>query len=298
MSIEENSNIFTATAVDTAGNTSAKSVTVYGRPPASPNGKLTLYLKDGDQLSKFPFPPYPPNTTIGYNTVYIIGTSSWIFPLKGDIQSGTFKISLLVGCYGLGQAEMQADLFLRHKGQSILLGSTPTFTGSMAGSTPLGYYYPSRKGFDITEIDPASIDGDTLIFNVTKVGGDRIGMIFIQELDKGHSTIIIPELNTSVEDQPKLSPNIFELSQNFPNPFNSETTIKYQLSQNSQVTLKVYNKLGQLVTTLVEENQIAGYHTIIWDGNDKHGRPVDSGVYLYNIKVGNFVQVRKMVFMR
>jgi hypothetical protein len=300
MPINEGINTFTATAVDTVGNVTSKSITIHGRPPASPAGALTLYLKDENQLSKFPFPPYAPNVTLGYSLVFVFGTSSWNVPLQGDIRGGNYRVSLLVGCYGLGTAQLRADLILRHQGQNIALGSTPTFSAGPAGPfPPIGYISPARQEFTIIGIDPNSASGDTLIFQVTRVGGDRVGLIFIRELDKGHSTITIPEMTTTVEDQSiAMLPTAFKLSQNFPNPFNPETTIKYQLPKSSEVVLKIYNMLGQLVTTLVDENQVAGYYTARWNGTDQHGRPVASGVYLYKLKTKEFVQTRKMILTR
>ncbi len=66
----------------------------------------------------------------------------------------------------------------------------------MAGPTPFGYFPPSRVDFNIAGIDPVTVDGDTLILKVTKVGGDRVGLIFIHELNRGHSWIVIPEIVT------------------------------------------------------------------------------------------------------
>lgn len=93
-------------------------------------------------------------------------------------------------------------------------------------------------------------------------------------------------------------PEIFVLLPNYPNPFNPETTIKYQLPKTSEVSLLIYNLLGQLVTTLVDEKRPAGYYTVRWNGTDQHGQPVASGVYLYKFKTNEFVQTRKMILTR
>ena len=95
-----------------------------------------------------------------------------------------------------------------------------------------------------------------------------------------------------------LTQKSFALLQNYPNPFNPSTTIQYQLPKNSKVELKIYNTLGQLVKTLVEVDQKAGLKTIVWDGNDRFGNAVASGVYVYRIKAENFVQSRKMILLK
>lgn len=79
------------------------------------------------------------------------------------------------------------------------------------------------------------------------------------------------------------NPSMFSL-QNYPNPFNPTTTISYRLSVNTDVTLSIYNILGQKVRTLVDENQYAGEHSAIWDGRDSSGQQVGSGVYFFQLR--------------
>ncbi|MEJ2535783.1 MAG: T9SS type A sorting domain-containing protein [Calditrichia bacterium] len=92
-------------------------------------------------------------------------------------------------------------------------------------------------------------------------------------------------------------PKTFYLAQNYPNPFNLETVIKYSLPIQSKVTLKIYNVLGEEVRTLVDEVQTLGLRTINWNGQDNHGKPVSSGIYLYRIKAGVFTATKKMVLV-
>ncbi|MCD6102046.1 MAG: T9SS type A sorting domain-containing protein, partial [Candidatus Cloacimonetes bacterium] len=88
---------------------------------------------------------------------------------------------------------------------------------------------------------------------------------------------------------------ITELSGNYPNPFNSETSIYFSLKDAGKVTLEVYNIKGQKVKTLVDSNQPAGRFSINWDGIDGTGKKVTDGIYLYQLKTKNFVQTRKML---
>lgn len=88
------------------------------------------------------------------------------------------------------------------------------------------------------------------------------------------------------------------LHQNFPNPFNSGTEIRFQLPVPGQTTLMVYNQLGQKIRTLVREVKQAGNYTLRWDGCDENGSFVASGVYVYILQSGEFVDVKKMVLLR
>ena len=95
------------------------------------------------------------------------------------------------------------------------------------------------------------------------------------------------------------------LYQNYPNPFNPAgagrspvTTIRYQLAENSKISLKVYNIKGQFVKTLVNEFKPAGEHSIIWDGKDQSEHSVPSGIYFYRLKTKIDSRIRKMVLLR
>ena len=101
--------------------------------------------------------------------------------------------------------------------------------------------------------------------------------------------------DTSVEDEPSLSevPGGFLLEQNYPNPFNPATTIRYTIPSNMEVRIDVYNVAGQRVATLVNERQEAGVHTATFDGTY-----MASGVYLYRLTAGDFVETRKMTLIK
>ncbi len=90
----------------------------------------------------------------------------------------------------------------------------------------------------------------------------------------------------------------FALYPNFPNPFNPETRIRFQLAENSDVKLMVYDVLGRKVRTLVSDRMDAGHHVINWDGLNDAGTDVASGMYVYRIKAGDFISHRKMLLVR
>jgi hypothetical protein len=88
-------------------------------------------------------------------------------------------------------------------------------------------------------------------------------------------------------------PGTIVLYDNYPNPFNPSTTIRYRLPILSSVTVSVFNTLGQLVATLVQREQDAGYHEIAFDARD-----LASGVYLYRLQAGEFVKSKKLILLR
>ncbi|MEO8168562.1 MAG: T9SS type A sorting domain-containing protein, partial [bacterium] len=93
-------------------------------------------------------------------------------------------------------------------------------------------------------------------------------------------------------------PTVFALSQNYPNPFNPVTTIRYQLPSQRDVSLHVYNVLGQVVRTLVQETQPAGTYSIEWNGLNDVGTSVGSGIFFYHIKAGDFTDTKKMILLK
>lgn len=108
---------------------------------------------------------------------------------------------------------------------------------------------------------------------------------------------IIYTTATNVQNQNAALPEKFELAQNFPNPFNPTTTIKYTLAKNTSVVLKIFDTHGRLVKTLINQNQPAGFHRVIWDGKTAAGENAASGIYLYKMAAGDFVQTRKMALL-
>ncbi|KAA3610547.1 MAG: T9SS C-terminal target domain-containing protein [Calditrichaeota bacterium] len=111
------------------------------------------------------------------------------------------------------------------------------------------------------------------------------------------------------EERINTSPNSFALHQNFPNPFNPETTIKFDIAMQSSsanpfitgetfVTLKIYNLAGQEINTLLQKNLISGEYSILWDGKNYHGHAVPSGLYIYVLRAGNLLKSQKMLLLK
>ncbi|MBD3331510.1 T9SS type A sorting domain-containing protein [candidate division GN15 bacterium] len=105
---------------------------------------------------------------------------------------------------------------------------------------------------------------------------------------------------TGIDDDQGESPlpRGFRLEQNYPNPFNATTTISFALTRRSNVTLQVYNALGQTTRTLARGIMSAGVHSIVWDGTNEHGDVVASGVYFYRLTTDNATATKKMLLLK
>jgi len=93
-------------------------------------------------------------------------------------------------------------------------------------------------------------------------------------------------------------PNRYRLGQNFPNPFNPSTEIRFALKEAGRVELSIYNVIGQKVKTLADREFPAGEYSLSWDGRDERGLALSSGVYFYQLSAKNFLETRKMVLIK
>jgi uncharacterized delta-60 repeat protein len=125
--------------------------------------------------------------------------------------------------------------------------------------------------------------------------------------DRDYATIKYSELVSEVKDETQVTekPYEFNLSQNYPNPFNPTTSIRYTVDNpqstvhgSIRTTLKIYDVLGEEVKTLIDEKEFPGEYTVPWDGRNEKGEPLASGVYLYELRVGNHTSSKKMVLLK
>jgi len=93
-------------------------------------------------------------------------------------------------------------------------------------------------------------------------------------------------------------PNVTALFNNFPNPFNPETTIRFALLENKNVLIEIFNIRGQKLITLINGYMSAGYHQVIWDGRDINNNQVGSGIYFYRMRAGEYQSIRRMILMK
>ncbi|MCH8011060.1 MAG: T9SS type A sorting domain-containing protein [Candidatus Marinimicrobia bacterium] len=93
-------------------------------------------------------------------------------------------------------------------------------------------------------------------------------------------------------------PEKFVLHQNYPNPFNPITTIQYDLPEASDVRIIIYDMLGRKVRTWIDQHQDAGYKSVIWDASNDNRKSASAGVYLYQVRAGEFVRTKKKVLLK
>ncbi|MCH8871931.1 T9SS type A sorting domain-containing protein [candidate division KSB1 bacterium] len=175
--------------------------------------------------------------------------------------------------------------------------------------------FVGQTGFNKTTNDLA-FDENGVLYGI-KGTGPQVSDLFTIDVNTGEGTIIGPvglkaltglayaETGvTSVEGRDDKSiPTEFILSQNYPNPFNPSTSIEFSVPVNSNVRLTIFNLLGQEVTTLVNKELSAGNYSVIWNGTDRNGLQVSSGVYLYKMKANRnngtpYSQTKKMILLK
>ena len=93
-------------------------------------------------------------------------------------------------------------------------------------------------------------------------------------------------------------PIVFSLAQNYPNPFNPITKIGYGIAEDVAVSVIVYNLMGERVATLVNGRKEPGYYFINWDSRNDMGVNVSAGVYIYQIRAGDYVKSRKLILLK
>jgi len=140
----------------------------------------------------------------------------------------------------------------------------------------------------VLSVDCGDIDGD---------GDDDV--IFGQLEGTGGNSVYFDESVLIGIDKENSSGSInYKLHNNFPNPFNPTTKLRYDLPEQAFVQLAIYDLLGRQVTTLVNRVEEPGYRSVTWNGTDAVGKTVSAGMYLYVIKAGDFVQTRKMILLK
>jgi hypothetical protein len=115
---------------------------------------------------------------------------------------------------------------------------------------------------------------------------------------EGYDCVLFMSKNGATVTPLDESPRELRLGVNHPNPFNPSTTIEYSLPSQMRVTIEIFNLLGQKVMTLVDETRPAGIHQVEWNGTDDDGKSVSTGVYLYRIQAGDFVETKKMLLLK
>ena len=212
------------------------------------------------------------------------------------------------------------DFSLKGKANSLTVNGMDLYFGvKISARDRLSYSLPPKPpsgAFDVrfsgdTKIamDKAEIEvmspyeTITISYDVIIDAGEHMNWVLTSESGKDFTLestgeIIVPTEETFTLERKAIIPIAYTLHQNYPNPFNPITSLRYDLPEQEQVTLTVYDMLGREVTQLVNTTQEAGFRSVYWDATDSFGKPVSAGVYLYQIRAGEFVQTKKMVLLK
>ncbi len=179
------------------------------------------------------------------------------------------------------------------------------------GATKTGFTRQQQFGLLSTYVDQPDLSpaGDKMIvlhtgpFSLTPQGSVEVAFAFVtaetrdELLTRAARAQTRFDIPTDVDDAQTL-PSAFLLDQNYPNPFNPTTTISFTLNRASQVSLDIFNLLGQQVNRLVDDRLAAGEHRVIWDGTDRSGTGVAAGVYFYRLATDERAESRKMMLLK
>jgi hypothetical protein len=174
---------------------------------------------------------------------------------------------------------------------------------SQGGSTPvfLKHVEPGRVQLANAITDGGAVSGSgsvaRLVFNVKGEFTDITRFEIADGVLVDGSRLTNPVVTLGALNI-QTTPTEFALRQNFPNPFNPETTIKYDLADAGRVELRIYNMVGQVIRTLVNERQNPGRYSIRWDGKDDRGLSVSSGIYFYRLTSEKFNDVKKLMLLK
>jgi ankyrin repeat protein len=143
-------------------------------------------------------------------------------------------------------------------------------------------------------------DGPRSVFCADLDGDSDLDLAVANSYSDSVSILINQTITTDVEDSEDVDqlPERCSLSQNYPNPFNQSTQIEFTLAKSDFVSLNIYDLLGRKVRTLVSERLSSGYKSVLWDGRDNFGNDVASGVYFYQLRVGDFSETKNLVLLK
>jgi predicted CXXCH cytochrome family protein len=241
---------------------------------------------------------------------------SFVAPTLFDSTASGMQWSFFViAAYSAGNATVY--LSPPDSGYSVdnLMPVTPTGLAAVevTGGVQLTWNAPSDPDIDVFDVfrsttasfDPTGMTPIASVKDVEYLDQDVAnGTQYywkIQAVDfSGNRSDYSDEVTLVVTDVETLEglPTEFALKQNYPNPFNPTTEIGFAVPKATHIRLSVYTISGELVTTLVDDMMQAGRYRVTWDGQTINGTPVSSGLYLYRINAGDFVQTLKMVLLK
>ncbi len=281
------------------------------RSSAAGSTLLRLNANSGDAYPLYSY-PLPSLYSIAFDssgTLYGVLTAGQVYTL--DLEDGSYNQITTIPCQRIS---------IRFNPQTNdLWGTVKNFLGnpkdqivkinlSTGDTTRIG-----RTGYGVNTLDlvfdesnqlygikgSGTLVSDLFRINQTTGSGILVGSIGLKDLTGVDYSGGI----TSIQDDDQIIPSVYSLEQNYPNPFNPSTQIKFTLPVNSNVSLIIYNLLGETVSEIVNSNMNSGVHTVQWNSSDLYGNKASSGIYFYKLKANGidgseFKQVRKMILLK
>ena len=308
------------------------SSTVVGQFNIDMGGHLGSYYFDDFTLSS---PELVDDSNQITNADFSNSNSDWIFnsyfpaEAMGEVKDGEFAISISNGGANLwdihlGQINLSVEKDKEYTATFDAYSDEPRNISALVGKNSDPWtVYSGDQIFPLTS--EKKTYSYTFLMNEPTDSQARLGFdLGTSSVDLYFDNITLSkgEIPTGIEDENPALPNSFQLYQNYPNPFNPSTTIKYSIpsstvmlnsfqhlnneppkqasptggqvrDDNQNVVLKVYNILGNELATLVNANQLQGDYAVEFDGSE-----LSSGVYYYQIKIGKFIQAKKMLLLK
>ena len=244
-----------------------------------------LTADQGNEANWMSYTTYPISSTIVIDPTWaILPSGSYKWAVKavytGDVASAAAFSNALV------KEELNGSIagFVKDQEDHAIAGATMTIAGGSSTTT-------DNSGAYSFSLPPGHY-----VLTATAEGFTTITKANILVYENQETTVNC--IMTPVANEDELAPvAVTALGGNYPNPFNPETTISYELKDAGNVHLDVYNARGQLVRSLVNANQAAGRYRVVFNGSDDMGNPLASGLYLYRLSSGAYHSTRKMMLM-
>ncbi len=290
--IGDGSDIATVIVQDSSADSTGIQTIKIIRPKKNPNAPAdTLLLAEGSyyNLTSFKFPLNVVNGGILH-----FPTGSLSENIKIELKTSSFAVES-------GDSLIFPDSIINTIDFRVFIDDTlrtPYFF-----QKPVKIAIPYKRGL-LKNLGISPLDIGMFFFNdssgfdssgVTNVAVDTIANRIFADINRFENIVLARKLSKSpvgIDDSPA-NPREFQLKQNYPNPFNPTTIIEYSLPKSDDVSLIVYNIIGQEVAQLIDGVQNAGTHTVIWDASK-----LASGIYFYRLQTADFTQTKKMVLLK
>ncbi len=264
---------------------------IYSDTISAPNAYLNTSTNDIDGNGK-------PEFFIGGSSYYngIPASRIYWFEASGNNSYQKIRSIFLLGTDVLGTTELYAYDVNRDGIQDLVF--------SFSSSVVMLVWNNTTQRFEVYYYDYwENLNQEIQSLTMYDVFNSGLLNLFVSVTDiavtpRIKSYFYLNNSTTGIREFPPVGIKKFKLFQNYPNPFNPGTTIHYSLPKPARVKLTVLNTLGQVVKVLVDQEECAGEKWVRWDGQDEFGRPVSSGVYIYQLKADGLCEQKKMLLLR